>query len=250
MTTIPTTRERGLQFKTRIGEPSVTKRLIFRNEDGSDHAISTYDFELLLKQQPGATTNIFRLIDGEGLTISGNEMAFQLTEAQASRKPNVYLGLIRSQAQNQTWFNVDWEFFNGKYEGTGECDETSVTVCLDGEDIIVTVASCEDVNTDTRSISTTSTATLTPNIDLYDLFVISAQSTDILIANPTGTAVLGNGFMIDLDDNGSARAITYGNLYDDTFFDLPSTTIAGKRMKLVFQYSGTTYELVNVINEQ
>lgn len=105
-----------------------------------------------------------------------------------------------------------------------------------------------DLNT--RSISVASTATLTPNVDLYDLFVISAQSTALLIANPTGTAVLGNGFMIDLDDNGSARAITYGNLYTSTFVTLPTTTILGKRMKLVFQYNGTNWELLNVINEQ
>lgn len=105
-----------------------------------------------------------------------------------------------------------------------------------------------DLNT--RSISTTSTATLTPNVDSYDLFVILAQSTALVIANPTGTAVLGNGFMIDLEDNGTARAITYGNLYTSTFVTLPTTTVLGKRMKLVFQYNGTNWELLNVINEQ
>lgn len=102
----------------------------------------------------------------------------------------------------------------------------------------------------TRSISTTSTATLTPNVNLYDLFVISAQAVALNISNPTGTAILGNGFMIDIEDNGTARAITYGNLYTSTFVTLPTTTILGKRMKLVFQYNGTNWELLNVINEQ
>lgn len=102
----------------------------------------------------------------------------------------------------------------------------------------------------TRSISTTTTPTLTPDIDSYDLFVLSAQSTALVIANPTGTPVLGNGFMIDIEDNGTARAITYGNLYTSTFVTLPTTTVLGKRMKLVFQYNGTNWELLNVINEQ
>lgn len=102
----------------------------------------------------------------------------------------------------------------------------------------------------TRSISTTSTATLTPNVDSYDLFVISAQATALLIANPTGTAVLGNGFMVDIEDDGNAQAITYGNLFASTFVTLVNTTIAGKRMKLVFQYNGTNWELIQVINEQ
>lgn len=102
----------------------------------------------------------------------------------------------------------------------------------------------------TRSISATTATTLTPDIDSYDLFILSAQASALLIANPTGTAVLGNGFMIDIEDNGTARAITYGNLYTSTFVTLPTTTILGKRMKLVFQYNGTNWELLNVINEQ
>lgn len=102
----------------------------------------------------------------------------------------------------------------------------------------------------TRSVTVTSTATLTPDVSSYDLFVITAQSEALVIANPTGTAVLGNGFMVDIEDNGSARAITYGNLYTSTFVTLPTTTIAGKRMKMVFQFNGTNWELLNVINEQ
>lgn len=106
-----------------------------------------------------------------------------------------------------------------------------------------------DLNT--RSISTTSTATLTPNVDSYDQFVITAQSTALLIANPTGNSSGSlNGFMIDLEDNGTARALTFGNLYTSTFVTLPTTTILGKRMKMVFQYNGTNWELLNVINEQ
>lgn len=102
----------------------------------------------------------------------------------------------------------------------------------------------------TRSNSATTVTTLTPNIDNYDLFILSAQASALVIANPTGTAVLGNGFMIDIEDDGTARAITYGNLYTSTFVTLPTTTILGKRMKLVFQYNGTNWELLNVINEQ
>lgn len=114
----------------------------------------------------------------------------------------------------------------------------------------LTAALALKADLNTRSISASSTATLTPDIDSYDLFILSAQASALLIANPTGTAVLGNGFMIDIEDNGTARAITYGNLYTSTFVTLPTTTILGKRMKLVFQYNGTNWELLNVINEQ
>lgn len=180
MQTIPTTRERGLlPFKTRIGEASVPKRFVFRNSDGTNHDISAEDFELLCLQQPGANRNLIRLTVGEGLTVSGDDnhiLTFELTSDQSEQKPNVYFGLLRSQANDNTWFNWDWEFFNGKYEGSGECSETSVSLCVEGEDILVTILDCVTPTTiNTRSTSTTSTATLTPNVDNYDLFVISAQ---------------------------------------------------------------------------
>ncbi len=127
----------------------------------------------------------------------------------------------------------------------------TLNVDLNGTDVSLNVTLGIDAETiNTRVRSQASTATLTPNVTLYDMDVITAQAEALTIANPTGTAVLGNGFMIDLDDNGSARAITYGNLYTSTFVTLPTTTIAGKRMKLVFQYNGTNWELLNVINEQ
>ena len=41
----------------------------------------------------------------------------------------------------------------------------------------------------TRTVSVVSTSTLTPNIDNYDLFAITAQAEALVIANPTGTTV-------------------------------------------------------------
>lgn len=143
--TIVTTRERGILIKTRIGETSVSKSFIFRNEDGTPHSISFYDFEMLLKQQPGASNNLVRLTVGNGLTVSGdddNELSFQLTATQARQKPNVYFGLIRSQEQDGTWFNFDWEFFNGKFPGTSDCDDEEITICLNGENMVVSITSC------------------------------------------------------------------------------------------------------------
>jgi hypothetical protein len=212
--------------------------------------ISTYTFTLNIRRF-GATTNLLQLTQGSGITNGGASgiLSIQLTAAQSTTIGDgsyfyelVYTvgglpyGLIHGTFNNLSGINVE-----------NENNSISAPINLAGTDVnlAITLAS----GTDTRTISTTSTATLTPNVSLYDLFVISAQAEALVIANPTGTAVLGNGFMIDIDDNGSARAITYGNLYTSTFVTLPTTTIAGKRMKMVFQYNGTNWELLNVINE-
>lgn len=267
MQTIPTTKERGLlPFKTRIGEASIPKRFIFVNEDGSPRSIADEDFELLCLQQPGATRNLIRLTVDDGLTIEGagnNELVFELTAEQSEQKPNVYFGLLRSQDSDNTWFNWSWEFFNGVYEGVGECSETEVTLCVNGENILVTILDCAvtqaeldaalalkaDLNT--RSISTTSTATLTPNIDSYDLFVISAQAEALTIANPTGTPINGNAFVIRIKDNGTARAISYGNQYRAVGVSLPTTTVISKLIYLAMIWNSvdSKWDVVGVNQE-
>jgi len=222
-------------------------------ENGVAFNTSSYVFAVNIRKM-GAETNVVELVEGDGITNGG-----------ASGIVTILLDETASDIISKGYFYeiiyVSGSFTNRLLQGTFNLvddyntDNTSTSltlnVDLNGTDVSLNVTLGIDAETiNTRTASTASTATLTPNVSLYDLFIISAQSAALLIANPTGTAVLGNGFMIDLDDNGSARAITYGNLYDDTFVDLPSTTIAGKRMKMVFQYNGTNWELLNVINEQ
>jgi len=217
---------------------------------GSAFDLSTYTFTVNIRRI-GGTANVLQLTQSSGITNGG-----------ASGVVTILLTAANSQTidANSYFYEIDYTVgglpyrllhgtFNLISEYNGQPTTTSVTIPINlaGTDVNLAVSLASDLNT--RSVSTASTATLTPNVSNYDLFVISAQAAALVIANPTGTAVLGNGFMVDLDDNGSARAITYGNLYLGTFVTLPSTTIAGKRMKMVFQYNGTNWELINVINE-
>jgi hypothetical protein len=86
-----------------------------------------------------------------------------------------------------------------------------------------------------------STATLTPDVSLGDLFTITAQAVGLSVANPTGTPVNGQKMIIRIEDNGTARAITWsGTQYRaSTDLALPTTTIATKTMYLGFIYNST-----------
>lgn len=89
----------------------------------------------------------------------------------------------------------------------------------------------------TRTLSTTTTTTLTPNVDNYDLFVITAQASGLTIANPSGTPVNGNGFMIRIKDNGTARALTFGSKYRAIGSALPTTTSISKTIYIPVVYN-------------
>lgn len=66
--------------------------------------------------------------------------------------------------------------------------------------------------------------------DDYNRTALSAACT---INNPSGTAQSGQRFTIRLKDNGTARALTWGNKY---LGDLPETTTPGETIKLGFAY--------------
>ncbi len=86
------------------------------------------------------------------------------------------------------------------------------------------------VTTPTLSIQTvTSAATVTP-VATNDKVVISAQAVGLTIANPSGTAAEGQGFVIALKDNATAQTIAFGVDYRGFDAALPTTTIAGKWM--------------------
>ena len=106
----------------------------------------------------------------------------------------------------------------------------------------------------TLSVTTTtaSTATLTPNVDAADTFTITAQAVGLSVANPTGTPVNGQKMIIRIDDNGTARAITWsGTQYRaSTDLALPTTTIATKTMYLGFIWNSTDtkWDLIAFLN--
>lgn len=85
----------------------------------------------------------------------------------------------------------------------------------------------------------TSTGTLTPTSS-YDAFHVTAQAAPITIANPTGTWADGQGCVIRLKDDGTARAITFGSNYDAFDIALPTTTIATKVMYIPFVFNSAT----------
>ncbi len=96
--------------------------------------------------------------------------------------------------------------------------------------------------TQKRIYETTSLATLTPEISTYDIFNLTAQAEAINIANhATSTPAQGEMIMIDILPDATPRAITYGTNYVAKHgVDLPSTTVASKRLTMIFMWITAT----------
>ena len=85
---------------------------------------------------------------------------------------------------------------------------------------------------------TTNTGT-SLNMDNCDQFIITAQAGALLFNAPGGTLVQGRSLIIRIEDNGTARALTWNAIFRAMGTDLPSTTVLGKTLYLGFFYNTT-----------
>lgn len=97
-----------------------------------------------------------------------------------------------------------------------------------------------------RVSATASSATLTPNIDNYNIYDQLAQAEALSIANPTGSPRNGDILIFRIKDNGTARAITWGSNYQNVSgLDTLTTTTISKWSTVGCMYeSGSTKWLV------
>ena len=105
----------------------------------------------------------------------------------------------------------------------------------------------KDTRVDPRSITTTSTATLTPDVSADDFFTVTAQAASITLANPTGTPVEGQKIMVRIKDNGTSRSILYGTQYRaSSDYALPTATTVSRTIYLGFIYNSidTKWDLI------
>jgi hypothetical protein len=132
----------------------------------------------------------------------------------------------------------------------GASSTAQVTIGTTGLTTFATGVDYKRLNPTTTTVA--STATLTPDISLGDLFTITAQAVALSVANPTGTPVEGQKMIIRIEDNGIARAITWsGTQYRaSTDLPLPTTTIVLKTMYLGFIYNSTDtkWDLIAFLN--
>jgi hypothetical protein len=103
-----------------------------------------------------------------------------------------------------------------------------------------------------RVFTTTTLSTLTPTVDTYDMYALTAQAGTLVMANPTGSPVQGNKLIVRVYTT-SAQTITWsGTQYRSVIgVALPTTTVAGKIVYFgfIFNIDVTKWDLVALSQE-
>lgn len=79
----------------------------------------------------------------------------------------------------------------------------------------------------------------TDNIDIASITAL-AQAITSFTTNLTGTPVAGDYLIIQITDNGTARAITWGAKFTSTTVTLPTTTVISTLLRVGFQWNAVT----------
>lgn len=102
-----------------------------------------------------------------------------------------------------------------------------------------------------RVSSTTSTASITPDIATYDQYCLTAQAVGLTVNAPTGTPLDGNKLVFRILDNGSAQTITWNGTYTAIGVTLPTTTTASKTTYVgcVYNANNTRWDVIAVVTQ-
>jgi hypothetical protein len=124
---------------------------------------------------------------------------------------------------------------------------------LDDELVDKTTAQTLTNKRNTKRVYTAANnASLTPEIDTYDIFHLTAMSANTTINNKsTSTYADGDMVIFRFLDNGTARTLTWGTDYvAKGGIALPSTTVLGKNLSVGFMYNSSLAKLVLIASAQ
>lgn len=94
-------------------------------------------------------------------------------------------------------------------------------------DLITALGADEKRNHGVVTVATAPSGTLTPT-SVANQYNITAQAAALTVAAPTGTFLDGQGLLIRIKDNGTARGITWNGVFRAVGVTLPTTTVLSK----------------------
>lgn len=172
-----------------------------------------------------------------GLTATTDNFIVSVSSAWASRTPSqvrTTLGLVIG-TNVQAW-DTDLDTWAGKTAPSGTVLGTSDTQTVTNKRIT------------RRVVSVTQSATPTSNTDNADVFSMTgvAQAVTSMSTNQTGTPVAGDTLIWEITDNGTARALTWGGLYEASTVPLPTTTVISTLLTVGFRWNASKWRCVAV----
>ena len=120
----------------------------------------------------------------------------------------------------------------------------AVTVAASG---VITLGASSALNTvilngalQPMSVTTTTGTTITPSSGTTNQYTVTALASAATIAAPSGTPVDGQKLLIRIQDNGTARALTWNSTYKAQGVTLPTTTVISTPLYVGCVYNSQT----------
>lgn len=167
-------------------------------------------------------------------------------------------GVIPTAAQ----FNGDFQALANEFNGNITNANISASAAIATSKISATFPSGTIVGTtDTQTLTNkritkrvgtvADAATITPTADDSDVYTVTALAQAATIAAPSGTPTNGQGLILRILDNGTARALTFNAIYRfSTDLPAPTTTVLSKTLYMGFIYNSaaTKWDCVASLN--
>lgn len=90
-----------------------------------------------------------------------------------------------------------------------------------------------------RTYLTDSTDTLTPNVDNYDVFELTAQGEDLYVDEPIGTPDNNEAFVIKIKDDATSRGLSFNEYSFRGIVSLPTATTISKWLFIACVWNAT-----------
>lgn len=160
---------------------------------------------------------------------------------------------IPTAAQFNGDFNTIYSEFNGNITNANISASAAIAASkLDGTVLTLTDSQTMTNKRITKRVqAVTDSATPTPDADSYDVYTLTALAQAATFAAPSGTPTSGQGLIIRIKDNGTARALSFNAIYRfSTDLAAPTTTVLSKTMYLGFIYNSADakWDCVAIIN--
>lgn len=103
-----------------------------------------------------------------------------------------------------------------------------------------------------RVSSTTSTASITPDVSAFDQYCVTAQAVSLTINAPIGSPVNGTKLIFRLLDNGSSQTISWNATFTGIGVTLPTATVTSKMTYVgcIYNAANTRWDVVAVTTQQ
>lgn len=192
----------------------------------------------------GGDTNITAYFKGKGsgsvVMADGNSVqVIEATGVSSAVNYNVVSNSATGNAISQTATGSDTNIsINLVPKGAGRVQSAGVTVPT-----ISSTDTLTNKRVSRRVVAVTSSATPTSNTDNADVLTIAALAAAItnMSTNQTGTPAAGDILIWELTDNGTARAISWGSLYEASgTISLPTTTVISTLLTVAFRWNPAT----------